>query len=820
MVPGFSPAAEHLHRRYRLANPRNLRGRRYRPTTHAPAGAIATSPMNQESLRRFAEQLAHWAGQALAEGRFPFRRVDLYPPLLTEAGEETPPLVFWINRESHMAGGLLLLPGAGVEEAVEQGRRCAPALGLRHFAVWAPHELSIWEIRAEGPVRHREIPLAENHAVAFQQALWQLLEAFKPLSVLGAVPPDELAAGYLANLWRAAPRDSQNALEEEFRTLRATRRDVDGEPRKLAYDKGILTLLRILALAAFDLLPVGVQPEELEPALGNALAELPEGARTALVLSAGEMPLPFPAAVRFHHLARRLGQLHVGHDRERLLRALELFAAGEEFGADSGDVLPPSEQGSILLLPPPRHGADTNLRKVMEVGPRPLLALLALRRDLTGLPPALRQAEDLFALTAVVPPGFIRARLDAEQPPDREERAALTTRLRFSWPTRRFRLGTKAPRWHWEFLHLLGLAAEGGRLLLDVPGGWLSDALGDPLVDLLRDEFTLLELALGDEGRLRLELVKGRRPEAMTRFYRPDGERQRSWRELATGHRALLPLTLHLDEGLFSLLESGRLTIPAPDDWPADRGAEVLLFSRSTLGRRLWATVAGDRPLPDIGDLRHSAQRFGLPLPRREVLDQLRLLDWHGRRPLPATELLDEAIGRWLGPVLPESTAGEPQPLVPTSRPTPPSAALLAQIVARVFVDGIPRFPEHYLYDHYRPELVTYRMTPPLTLRDEFFGRYTLVDGDGETLSVDGAETAQALLLAAATGRREAALPRDRELTDAILRRYRADLRKLRKKLLHACHAAIPHAATAERTGEKLWRDQGLPHAILLGEDD
>lgn len=777
--------------------------------------------MNQEHLQRFAEQLAHWAGQALAEGRFPFRRVDLHPPLLTEAGEESPALVFWINRESHMAGGLLLLPQAAVEEVAESGRRCAAALGLRHFAVWAPHELSIWEIRGDSVIRHREIPLSGEHPAAFQQALGQLMEALKPLSVLGAVPPEALGASYLANLWRAAPRDSRDALEEGFRTLRATQREVGEDPWERACDKGLLTLLRLLALAAFDRLPNGGPPEGLENALSEALTELPEGLRESLAPAPWEMPLPFPVAVRFHHLARRLGQLDAGRDRERLIRALDLFAAGEDLGAGADDDPLPNGDGPILLLHPALSAAKQGRRALMEVGRAPLLALLALRRELAGLPPALRQCEDLFSLAPAIPPRLIRGRLDERRIPDREERAVLTTRLRSSWPTRRFRLDARAPRWHWEFVHLLGLAAEEGHITLDTPGGWLNAPTGEALVELLRDEFTLLELTLTGAGGLRLKLVKARRPEQGTRFLRTRGERTLPWRELVAGHRALLSLALALDAGLFPLLESGRLAIPAPNDWPADRGTEAFLFSRSTLGRHLWSIVAGDHPLPEVGTLRECARRFGLPLPGREVLDQLRLLDWHRGRPLPATELLDQAVERWLGPARPEPVTGDARPAPPAPpRPAPPSAALLARIVARVFVDGIPRFPEHYLYDHYRPELIDYRMTPPLAVREEFFGRFTLVDGDGETLLIDGEETAQSLLLAAAGGRREVALPRDRALTEAILSRYRADLRALRGKLIHACHAAIPQAATADRIVEKLWRDQSLPPATFLGEAD
>ena len=108
--------------------------------------------MDQQTLQLFSRQLAHWAENAISQGRFPFRKVETFPSLLTEKGEMHPPLVFWINRASCMAGGVLILP-QNAEEEMSMGRDCARALGLQHFVTWAAHEIVFWEERGESLTR-------------------------------------------------------------------------------------------------------------------------------------------------------------------------------------------------------------------------------------------------------------------------------------------------------------------------------------------------------------------------------------------------------------------------------------------------------------------------------------------------------------------------------------------------------------------------------------------------------------------------------------------------------------------------------------------
>ncbi|MDD4458132.1 MAG: hypothetical protein PHC98_11205, partial [Syntrophotalea acetylenica] len=135
---------------------------------------------------------------------------------------------------------------------------------------------------------------------------------------------------------------------------------------------------------------------------------------------------------------------------------------------------------------------------------------------------------------------------------------------------------------------------------------------------------------------------------------------------------------------------------------------------------------------------------------------------------------------------------------------------------AQVFRDGTPIFPDHYLYDYYRPELRTYVFGSPLTIQGEFFGLIEVRDARGNSFQVEGLEAAQALVLVSSQRIGSVDLPVDRSITVSILDRYRQDLRKLRGSLVKEVfrRQADPHSAKA--IVEKLWRQKSLPPWHLI----
>jgi hypothetical protein len=779
--------------------------------------------MDQQTFQLFSRQLAHWAENAISQGRFPFRKVETFPSLLTEKGEMHPPLVFWINRASCMAGGVLILPRQDAEEGVEMGRMCARALGLRHFATWAAHEIVFWEVHEEALTRYKTLPLAavENATSGFRKALLALMEELKILSVVGAVPPGQLTPYYLANLCRGTLLNVLPGLTEACRAARGENRLPEQEqtPEILALHKGMLTLLRLVGLTAHDLLPPSVQPEGLERAMRFALDTLPPAPRKALSMPEDEWPLPSEEAVVFHHLFRRLIQVDLGEERIRCSRLLEILMSYEA-EALGGFPLPlhpgdPGDSSTLIINPDRLYRLGGN---VSETGSLPVLAFTSLLRNLCDMPPARVQSESLFALPPGARPAYVLGTLRDSGVPRLRENQALTAHLRSSWPTRRFPLPPRTPRWAWEFLHLLGLAEDGATIDLYLPDAWLTADFGAPMIELLKEQFTLRRLETGAGKFIRLRLVKSIGEEEMATLTGPHGSRELPWRRICSEHRSLLPLGLQLSDPLFSLLEEGFLHLPTASSWSDGNERELYLFSRSPLGRVLWETVSGGRPLPPRAQLREDAVHRGLPIPAAEILENLRLLPVTEDTGLPRQADFDSELALWLEADFkgPEGGRSERRQSTRQTRKTVLCEELAEEIAKSVFVDGLPKFPEQYLYDHYRPKLVEYTFSGPLTTEEEFFDRFTLRDREGRLLDVEGSETAQALLLASVNGRTAVALPEDRHLTATIVERYRSDLKALHRKLVQQTHIRLTDPQAADALATRIWHLALLPPRELM----
>lgn len=752
-----------------------------------------------------AQTLCRWAEDVIRNGRSPFRRAESSPCIMTAGGELTPPLVLWVNRDSFMAGAVIFFPTRETaEEELAAGRSCAEALGLRHFVTWGPREVTFWEDQPGKAQPIGSLPLGAAPSPSALETFNATMDRLKLLSVLGAVPPDQLSPYCLVNLCRHARDESLPALAEAFRVGRGEGRPParEAETAEAALHQGTLVLLRLLALLLEDRLPPAIQPEGLAQAIHFALDALPPSLAAALAETAGECPLPVESAIRFHHLFRRLLQLRFGEDRPRAAHVLELLLKHEGtrlggFPLQPAEPLPP---GSLLLNP----GLLVGAAGCIEVAPAPILVFTALLRHLHGLPAPLRQASDLLALPELPPPAEVLGALLPGRPIPSGGRRALAIRLRLSWPHRRFSLPPATPRWAWEFLHLLGLAAPSAALELDTPDGWLTADFGRPLLEVINEQFTIEELTRLHGDRLRCRLRKEIRPNALAVIEGLGGRRTIACSQVRNLPSSGLIFALDLPPAVYTLLERGELTPAAAlpgEEWG------LYLFSRSSLGRTLWQTAQGRRPLPgrhDLGQL----QQHGLPLPPGEILCDLQRLapPEAGEPPLQA---LDAALARWCGELPLAPSISSPRPL--PSRRQRGRNRVLRELLHAVGGEGLPLFPEHYLYAHYRPELREYRFAPPLAFDEEFFGRFVLRDRLGAELNVEGRETARALFLASFGESRPILLPVEQALTAAILDRYLADLRRLRETLVREAHRRLADSAAADRLIEGVWKTLSLP---------
>jgi len=134
-----------------------------------------------------------------------------------------------------------------------------------------------------------------------------------------------------------------------------------------------------------------------------------------------------------------------------------------------------------------------------------------------------------------------------------------------------------------------------------------------------------------------------------------------------------------------------------------------------------------------------------------------------------------------------------------------------AQIISEVFRDGVPRFPENYLYDIYRPELQKFEVSGTLQQTSEFLGRFELTDSSGQVIHVEGEETARALELATFSEQSLIELPTDRHLTASIVERYLADLSRLQQDLLQKTYSRRDKARLARQWARRIWNSLPLP---------
>lgn len=205
-----------------------------------------------------------------------------------------------------------------------------------------------------------------------------------------------------------------------------------------------------------------------------------------------------------------------------------------------------------------------------------------------------------------------------------------------------------------------------------------------------------------------------------------------------------------------------------------------------------------------------------VPDPRCLAIRQaepLYLMEATSTTPREERNRLQSALSCWLGAYGDNPVAEENETLV--AEPDPRERRIrpqdTEQIAAAVFRDGLPRFPEQYLYDHYRPDLEEFSVPGPLRIQSSLLGTYELCDETGYRLKVQGEETAQALVLASYSHTGRIGLPRDRRLTLEILTRYLADLQELRRKLLLQTHSRRDKSQAARLWAKKIWDAHPLP---------
>jgi len=770
--------------------------------------------MPDDVLDSFINQIASWARLAIDQGRSPFRKVETSLPLLTCQGELLAPLVFWINRDSFMAGGLVVFSEQGSQTVTERGVLMAEALGLQNFVEWAEQRINFWKLDGTRVSLETAFPLLENQSnpvATFKHLLDKTLDKLKYLSVLSSAPPERLAPSYLANLCRTAIHDTLPLLAAEKRVSQGT----GGTPdESWALAKGYQTATRLLTLTTFDLLPSAVHPEGLEKAMRFALPEIPEILRNQLVFTEETLPLPNTAAVRFHHLLRRLQQLSMEQTTRRTSDCLNLLLAYD--GAQLAGATAPQLEFEALCPPTLSVNLATQPDKVpetIEIAPAPLLAMKALIRHLEGWCHPELQSPELFTLQLPKRPASIFGVLFRQLRPSQLQRQQYEAALRISWPTRRFTLPPATPIWLLECLHLLGLCRPDGRLLLRTPADWLSESWGEPIWAIISQEFTLYQLTLNTASETDLSLVRRSQPEVETALQGVATSQWR-WADLSQQSRQALLARLSFSSSWLSLLAAGKLRSYQDTAMPGRYPLALQYFFRQQPGRSL-AELFGVNPEQEFAHLVAEIVRLGIPAPAEERLERLESLLLDDSSLGQASKgSFRESLSR-LGAEfahLPQLQQDESGRLAGTGRRYKRISRDMANVLrSEIFIDGIPDFPEHYLYDYFRPQLDKYSWQGELVYGQTFFDLIVLQDSTGQKIEVAGERTAAGLWLMAQCGRNEIEFPVAPDICDTILERYLEDLQRLRLSLVRKVRERLSHPRQAENLIRKIWGLQRLP---------
>lgn len=769
--------------------------------------------MDSSLLEKFRLQLASWVEARLESQRLPFQRLEICPRTLTERGRLAPDMVLWINRDSQLAGSMILLPVTVNEKTLADGQALAKALGLGHFTTWAAREVAVWGLATGTPEKLNSFFLPPANRIIpqdFQDTLDDLLEQLKIVTVTQAPSNSEYSTHYFANLCLRNLQELAPGLAVSAR-LSGGQTAADEWVEQAPREKAWMSLWRMLFLLWQGRLPPGLQPERLENAISYALDELAEGTLEWLAPQENEPPLPEEEAVRLYHLAGRLRQLGWPRDTSSATELISLLLkeAAHRFSVEAPELPWATADAELRVFCQPDDAPGAGR---IVIAPRAYLAGSALHEALSERPGRSTFAEELNSLGSGQTWASASAVLNSPQKLSHQESKAKLILLRNVWPNRRFDLPRNTPTWLWDMLFLSGLISK--EISLTLPEEWHMAAGLETLWNVLKGHWQISELNISDSGYQSLRLLHTPSGVSTCQVHRGD-QKISIPNTLGTTY---LPGTIQLWlQGHLDVVEMviEKMTFGLGEHWQEDQEQLQLgahLYLQTTLGSYLWSLCSSSAPLPEQHETLQAIQAHGVPIPNEQILSELAMtMALHVNIEAEAELLNNEFKGLF----------GEIPAVENLSKVKPPSGTIKMkrklrlssdQITAKVFMDGLPLFPDHYLMEVYRPSLTSYQLKGPMEIVESFFDRVSLqAIGKDYTIEVAGGILAEALILASHCNEGEVALPNDEQLLEEIVLKYRNDLNKLWEDLTRECRGATPLRQSAVKLARRIWQEHGLP---------
>ncbi|MDX2495850.1 MAG: hypothetical protein QNK27_12875 [Desulfuromusa sp.] len=766
--------------------------------------------LRNQHLQQFAQQLATWTKEIIEHGRTPFRRVDTYPHIETEQGGLQPPLVFWINRQSMMAGGILLLPDGNLAAELEHGRNCASALGLHHFVTWETDRVRIWQVDNDQIKEHQSFPLSSpSHPETFRYLLADILDSLKLLAVLGAIPVTDLSPHYFNNLFQATLQQALPPLIKAYRRQRSEMESPSTEDADTcANEANRLLILQVISLVWFEKFPETILPERMNRAIELSLPALPERLQHALSYKTTiePPPLPLETAVCFHHLLLRLRQLSWRQAPERAKESIyNLTHSWYQNETEN------REPAAIHLYPvAPPLSVETTI--LLSDSPS-LLAATALLADISNLGQHKLSLGNLFQFDrhsfssqAIVGRLLNRTRIASL------ERYEFTARLRISWPNRHLKIKTGQPFWLWELIHLLGLCHKGQKLSLELPIDLLKKPEHVAAWSLLCENFSFQQIQLLENGNIQLGASHSEERDQSFQLHLLEEVREVAPSADAKEFRNQLLFALTLPRDIYNLLGE-ELIWPVFGGIPRDHFPGWKIYCQSQL-YKWFRNILYNKPfqMESENEVSIDASQSEIPYPEPFLLNELTHFEGGVVTDREFTSI-DHFLANLLACPAVENIERSNIAKIPkqTTLGGYSGKKLKETIAEQLSNHGIPNFPEQYLYFLDQPEICHYTVTPPLKLKSSLLGQFELEDTKGQTLVGYGEELEQTLLFCSAAGKTEFDLPKDRRQLEQLLSYYKKDLNSLYKHLNNLCYSQIEDSQSAQKLIKKTWKNLTLP---------
>ena len=771
---------------------------------------LTTKNLMNQHLQQFAQQLATWTEAIIEHGRTPFRRVDTYPDIDTEQGVIQPPLVFWINRQSMMAGGILFLPEDDLESELERGRSCSSALGLQHFVTWEIDRVRIWQVENDKTVEKQSFLLSgTNHPETFRYLLAEILDALKLLSVLGAIPTTDLSPWYFNNLFQITLQQALPPLIGSYRSQRSETDDYfTADADTCANEANRLLLLQVLSLLWFNQFPDTILPEKMERAIELSLPELPDSLQQTLSrkTTPNPPPLPLETAVCFHHLLLRLRQLSWNQPKERAKASIDCLT--EYWYQNKKEKEKPA---AVRLYPAtPQLSSETSV--LLSNSPS-FLATTALLADISTLSPSKLIFGNLFQLDQDnLSTQVVFARLLNHVGITSSERREYTARLRIAWPNRHLKIKTGEPFWLWELIHLLGICHIEQNLNLELPPESLSEPENKFAWSLLHENFNFQQLQILNNGNIQLNILRSKTLRESFSFQLPNEIRNITPSIDSTCFRNQLLLALTLPTDIYRLLED-ELIWPEHDEIPENHLPGWKLYSQSRLYKWLRSILhKGKTQVNSEREMAIEATCTCVPYPEPLLLDELTNFGQINSKDIQFSSIDHFLAKLFACPAVENIEFSDITKVAKTVTPEINSGKKLKKTITQQLLShGIPNFPEQYLYFLDHPEMCHYSITSPLKVKSSLLGQFELEDEKGRIIAGYGEELEQTLLLCSKAGKTEIDLPEDRYQLEQLLQYYKKDLRSFYKYLNSLCYSQVKNSKSAQKLARKTWANLNLP---------